>query len=186
MFDRFFFITHVSTTEDLPHPHPLFDCLICLTEPVWQAIPSHAHTLRFLFDLLQDVAEDTRYRTRDPSEKASAFIHAFDGELTKAWQHEKDMRLSRTTHSPMPWSARSRWEGIPPPPASFEGVFHTLLLAPASSSNNISTRSGSDRCLPHSQSRGPRSKSVPQITRRSHIFSRHDLARRPSRRVPSI
>ena len=125
MFDRFFWITCLSTTEDSAHPDPLLDCLICLGEPILPAIHAHTLTIRFIFILLQSLAEDITYRIRYSLEGITAFIREFLRGLHKAWKHEKEVRMNATFHSPMPWSKRSREQGIPPPDTSFEGMPHT-------------------------------------------------------------
>ena len=59
-------------------------------------------------DSLEDLAKDLKCRS---------FMEAFLDKLVRVW-HATQLRT--ISWGPMPWSKRSRQEGIPPPPESFD------------------------------------------------------------------
>ncbi|KAI0754562.1 hypothetical protein C8Q80DRAFT_374440 [Daedaleopsis nitida] len=118
-------------------PNALVTFLTCVCDEGFsgELLAKHQDAYRTLLDLSLPDASGTYPRIHEDSD---TFTREFCKILAPLWSAEKWIR-SKTESSPMPWSARSLKEGIPPPPGSYDVQAPTPVVPSAEDRPVLST-----------------------------------------------
>ena len=124
LFDHHFRSTLIApTTSDDPKSQALIDCLLYVCDrDLHEAIRTYELELGYLSIQCTTLPEPPVDCDHDGGDEACCRLFVqFCAALKAAYNEAKQLRLGRAATSPMPWSAKSRKTGIPPPPGSFDG-----------------------------------------------------------------
>lgn len=119
LFERHFISPFSSARRTSTPSDRILDCLLCMCNEGFTEVQRTRRDELVDLILVPVTFLHLRYSRSDDAEKGLSFVEAALGSFVAQWQSE----VQFIKWTPMPWSARSQKEGIPPPTASFDGEY---------------------------------------------------------------